>query len=400
MSGSVVNVEKNLRTCFWLLMLLLGLANPAYSCDLFHCVGQAVGDGISAAGKAGGDVVKGVGHATGQVVSGGGQVLGGVIGTVSPNAGNAVKDGARRLGNNIEQGAGAVGDGAAHVVHEAGNQVAENPVGVLIAILYPPAAPFVLGAPTIGQAIACSISEHLKAKESCDVVGTLASLSRAPVATLGEVDIDVAPLTTLFKCLGIEGWLDTGCEAVGSGRPVREAQLSNDGFWTIDVALDNFQIQGKPGDHGRYIRLEVRPNRPAHSITDHHLFTHDDHICFGGPVLIDKGKWLEVHPIADFGNCPESPVAANEGGNLSREHGWPLPGTNRSPGNPTDSPQEHQGANAPTNTHVVKKGECLSTIAQEYYGKQTWPRVYRANRKHIKDPDLIYPGQVLVVPPT
>lgn len=52
-------------------------------------------------------------------------------------------------------------------------------------------------------------------------------------------------------------------------------------------------------------------------------------------------------------------------------------------------------------THTVVKGECLWYIAgyEHVYGDPTkWPLIYRANRDKIKDPDLIYPGQVLKIP--
>lgn len=52
-------------------------------------------------------------------------------------------------------------------------------------------------------------------------------------------------------------------------------------------------------------------------------------------------------------------------------------------------------------THRVKKGECLWYIAgyPEVYGDPLkWPLIYRANRDKIKDPNLIYPGQVFIIP--
>ncbi len=52
-------------------------------------------------------------------------------------------------------------------------------------------------------------------------------------------------------------------------------------------------------------------------------------------------------------------------------------------------------------THVVKKGECLWYIAgyEDIYGNPLkWPLIYKANKDKIKDPDLIYPGQVLAIP--
>lgn len=52
-------------------------------------------------------------------------------------------------------------------------------------------------------------------------------------------------------------------------------------------------------------------------------------------------------------------------------------------------------------THVVKKGECLWYIAgyEDVYGNPLkWPLIYKANKDKIKDPDLIYPGQVFAIP--
>ncbi len=49
--------------------------------------------------------------------------------------------------------------------------------------------------------------------------------------------------------------------------------------------------------------------------------------------------------------------------------------------------------------HVVVKGDSLSKIAKREYGDANkWRRIYEANKDHIKDPDLIYPGQQLKIP--
>lgn len=51
--------------------------------------------------------------------------------------------------------------------------------------------------------------------------------------------------------------------------------------------------------------------------------------------------------------------------------------------------------------HVVEKGEFLQKISQyeKIYADPTkWPRIYRANKDKIKDPNLIYPGWELVIP--
>ena len=50
-------------------------------------------------------------------------------------------------------------------------------------------------------------------------------------------------------------------------------------------------------------------------------------------------------------------------------------------------------------THTVVRTDCLWKIALRYYGNGAlWPRIFDANRGQIKNPNLIYPGQVFVVP--
>jgi nucleoid-associated protein YgaU len=50
--------------------------------------------------------------------------------------------------------------------------------------------------------------------------------------------------------------------------------------------------------------------------------------------------------------------------------------------------------------YTVKKGDYLSKIAREVYGDaKKYPVIFEANRPMLRDPDLIYPGQVLVIPP-
>ncbi|OPX33314.1 MAG: hypothetical protein B1H40_00265 [Candidatus Latescibacteria bacterium 4484_181] len=56
---------------------------------------------------------------------------------------------------------------------------------------------------------------------------------------------------------------------------------------------------------------------------------------------------------------------------------------------------------APPDQYTVVRGDCLWYIAKkkEIYGDPyLWPWIYRTNRDKIKDPDLIYPGWVLTIP--
>jgi nucleoid-associated protein YgaU len=49
--------------------------------------------------------------------------------------------------------------------------------------------------------------------------------------------------------------------------------------------------------------------------------------------------------------------------------------------------------------HTVEAGDNLSAIAQKYLGKASrYPEIFEANKPMLKDPDKIYPGQMLRIP--
>ncbi|HEY5970816.1 MAG TPA: LysM peptidoglycan-binding domain-containing protein [Pseudoxanthomonas sp.] len=61
-----------------------------------------------------------------------------------------------------------------------------------------------------------------------------------------------------------------------------------------------------------------------------------------------------------------------------------------------DSTEEIVGAE----TYTIEKGDTLSKIAKEHYGKSSaWREIFEANRDTIDDPDRIFPGQVIKLPP-
>jgi nucleoid-associated protein YgaU len=50
--------------------------------------------------------------------------------------------------------------------------------------------------------------------------------------------------------------------------------------------------------------------------------------------------------------------------------------------------------------HTVERGDTLSAIAKKFYGNANkYPLIFEANKPMLSNPDKIYPGQVLRIPP-
>lgn len=77
---------------------------------------------------------------------------------------------------------------------------------------------------------------------------------------------------------------------------------------------------------------------------------------------------------------PEAPVLAVTGGGA-------------------ETPRETSTGASATRTYTVQKGDCLWNIAKQFYGTGADYKKLAAANPQIKNPNLIYPGQVLTIPP-
>ncbi|GAK57182.1 LysM domain protein [Candidatus Vecturithrix granuli] len=63
-------------------------------------------------------------------------------------------------------------------------------------------------------------------------------------------------------------------------------------------------------------------------------------------------------------------------------------------------PSEPVQPQAEMQTYTIKSGDTLSKIAKQFYGQANkYMVIFEANRDVIKDPDRIYPGQTIRIPP-
>ena len=66
------------------------------------------------------------------------------------------------------------------------------------------------------------------------------------------------------------------------------------------------------------------------------------------------------------------------------------------------APERVPQARAPeasSKIYSVKKGDNLSSISKSKYGKESqWTKIYEANKSTVKNPNLIHPGQKLIIP--
>jgi nucleoid-associated protein YgaU len=143
------------------------------------------------------------------------------------------------------------------------------------------------------------------------------------------------------------------------------------------VAL--FWVATRPG---------LSPLPPAPSAQDN-----DRHPPEAGPLAA-----LPVTSSASEANKPAEQPQAAESKTQDKPAGQPLAA------NPPFSipeparPAKTEPVQAPR-FHIVRPGETLSGIAQQYYdSKESWRKILAANEKTLKDANKLAPGMKLVIP--
>jgi nucleoid-associated protein YgaU len=116
----------------------------------------------------------------------------------------------------------------------------------------------------------------------------------------------------------------------------------------------------------------------AKSVTDHGLAVEGLDVAVSGQVATVKGK------VADQPTREKVVLCCGNAVGIAR----------------VDDRLEVAASAPAAQFYTVKKGDSLSKIAKEAYGNaMKYPVIFEANKPMLKDPDKIYPGQVLRIPP-
>jgi nucleoid-associated protein YgaU len=69
------------------------------------------------------------------------------------------------------------------------------------------------------------------------------------------------------------------------------------------------------------------------------------------------------------------------------------------PGQTTPGGETAKAGTPAQRDYTIKSGDSLSKIARQFYGNANdWQKIYEANKDKIKDPNMIYPGQKIIIP--
>ena len=120
-------------------------------------------------------------------------------------------------------------------------------------------------------------------------------------------------------------------------------------------------------------------------------------------TLDDGNSWMIVYS-GDPGNyataTPNTPLSSFPGtvGEVAAPAPAPEPEPEPEPA-PAPAPAPAPTTPITGKTYTVVAGDCLWAISQRIYGTGTkWGELWNANASIIKNPRLIYPGQVIQIP--
>jgi LysM repeat protein len=120
------------------------------------------------------------------------------------------------------------------------------------------------------------------------------------------------------------------------------------------------------------------------------------HVAFTGGTATIRG----VAPNQKSLELARLVVGNHEGVDKVNDDGLSVAPQPTAPAGAAGTAVQTAAAQAPGRMYTVKSGDTLSKIAKAELGDAAkYPQLFEANRPMLKDPNKIYPGQVLRVPP-
>ena len=176
----------------------------------------------------------------------------------------------------------------------------------------------------------------------------------------------------------VSSWIGTG-----RNKPITADQLAS--VLGPEQIRTLSQQAGIPAEKGAHVLADVFPALVDKLSPDGQFPDRNKLITIGKFILGGLGVAAAAKAVASIFKKDEEPSAAAPGAAEVQEAAAAV---------------AHGPSGAPAGTtYTVVSGDTLSKIAKRFYGNANqWNRIFEANRDLIKDPDLIYPDQVLRIP--